>query len=60
MEEMVVEGSQVEERCAIVQPPLLVAKLTTCPQTLYELWKEYEFVYGGCKPKAVDFTGEGT
>ena len=37
MEEMVVEGSQVEERCAIVQPPLLVAKLTKCPQTLYNL-----------------------
>ncbi len=34
---------------------VLEAFLTKCPKTLYDLWKEYEFGFCGCKP-AKDWT----
>ena len=36
-------------------PVVLEACLTKCPKTLYDLWKEYEFGFRGCKP-ANDWT----
>ncbi len=38
-----------------VVPVVLEARLTKCPKTLYDLWKEYEFGFRGCKP-AKDWT----
>ena len=36
-------------------PAQLEARLTRCPKTLHDLWKEYEFGFSRCKP-AKDFT----
>jgi hypothetical protein len=36
-------------------PLVLQARLTKCPRSLYDLWKEYEFGFQGCKP-AKDWT----
>ena len=36
-------------------PVVPVAKLSKCPRSLYDLWKEYEFGFHGCKP-AKDWT----
>jgi hypothetical protein len=36
------------------QAVVLEARLTRCPKTLHDLWKEYEFGFSGCKP-AKDF-----
>ena len=36
-------------------PRPLVARLCSCPRTLHDLWREYEFGFPGCKP-AKDFT----
>ena len=30
-------------------PVVPVAKLSKCPRSLYDLWKEYEFGFHGCK-----------
>ena len=30
-------------------PVVPVARLSKCPQSLYDLWKEYEFCFHGCK-----------
>jgi hypothetical protein len=35
--------------------PPLAARLCSCPRTLHDLWREYEFGYPGCKP-AKDFS----
>ena len=32
------------------QGVVLEARLTRCPKTLHDLWKEYEFGFSGCKP----------
>jgi hypothetical protein len=39
----------------VVRVPPLIAKLSKCPRSLHELWKEYEFGSGGFKA-AKDFT----
>ena len=31
-------------------PVVLWAMLTKCPQSVYDLWKVYEFVFSGCEP----------
>ena len=31
-------------------PVVLQARLTKCPRNLYDLWKEFEFGFQGCKP----------
>jgi hypothetical protein len=45
----------VEMNVPDVVPVVLEARLTKCPRTLHDLWKEYEFGFNGCKP-AKDWT----
>ncbi len=49
------ETATMEMRQEVVQVPPLIAKLSKCPRSLHELWKEYEFGSGGFKA-AQDFT----
>lgn len=39
------------------QGVMLENRLTRCPKTLHDLWKEFEFGYTGCK-QAKDFTSK--
>jgi hypothetical protein len=53
-------GGQALEDLQMVEtvvgrPRVLVARLSKCPKTLYDLWKEYMFGFSGNKP-AKDFT----
>ena len=47
------EAMQTDPEAVPVHP--LIAKLSKCPRSLHELWKEYEFGSGGFKA-AKDFT----
>ena len=49
------EGSRGRDEFMEDVPAQLEARLTKCPKTLHDLWKEYEFGFCGCKP-AKDFT----
>ena len=49
------ETATMEMEQEVVRVPPLIAKLSKCPRSLHELWKEYEFRSGGFKA-AKDFT----
>ena len=49
------ETATMEMEQEVVRVPPLIAKLSKCPRSLHELWKEYEFGSGGFKA-AKDFT----
>jgi hypothetical protein len=50
-----VETATMEIEQEVVRVSPLIAKLSKCPRSLHELWKEYEFGSGGFKA-AKDFT----
>ena len=52
-----VETATMEIEQEVVRVPPVIAKLSKCPRSLHELWKEYEFGSGGFKA-AKDFTGK--